>query len=57
VEEQLEHSSITITVDTYRHLFPGTIKAAVDGLDDATRRNPGATAVAGTLRVVRGGRV
>jgi integrase len=24
VEEQLGHSSITITVDTYRHLIPGT---------------------------------
>jgi integrase len=57
VEEQLGHSSITITVDTYRHLIPGTNKAAVDRLDDATRRNPGATGVAGTLHVVRGGRV
>jgi hypothetical protein len=56
-EEQLGHSPITITVDTYGHLIPGTNKAAVDRLDDATRRNPGATSVAGTLRVVRGGRV
>jgi integrase len=36
VEEQLGHSSITITVDTYRHLIPGTNQAAVDRLDDAT---------------------
>jgi integrase len=57
VEEQLGHSSITITVDTYGHLIPGTNKAAVDCLDDATRRNPNATGVVGTLRVVRGGRV
>jgi integrase len=57
VKEQLGHSSITITVDTYGHLIPGTNKAAVDRLDDATRRNPGATGVAGTLRIVTGGRV
>jgi integrase len=39
VKEQLGHSSITITVDTYGRLIPGTNKAAVDRLDDATRRN------------------
>jgi integrase len=55
VKEQLGHSSITITVDTYGRLIPGTNKAAVDRLDDATRRNPGATGVAGTLHVVKGG--
>lgn len=53
VKEQLGHSSISITVDTYGHLIPGTNKAAVDRLDDATRRNPGATGVAGTLRIVK----
>jgi integrase len=57
VKEQLGHSSITITVDTYGHLIPGTNEAAVDRLDDATRRNPGVTSVAETLRVVQGGRV
>ncbi len=55
VKEQLGHSSISITVDTYGHLIPGTNKAAVDRLDDATRRNPGATSVAGPLRLVEGG--
>jgi integrase len=54
VKEQLGHSSISITVDTYGHLIPGRNKAAVDRLDDATRRNPGATGVAGTLRIVKG---
>jgi integrase len=54
VKEQLGHSSITITVDTYGHLIPGTNKAAVDRLDDVTRRNPRATGVAGTLRVMQG---
>jgi integrase len=54
VKEQLGHSSITITVDTYGHLIPGTNKAAVDRLDDATRRDPRATGVAGTLWISQG---
>jgi len=54
VKEQLGHSSITITVDTDGYLIPGTNKAAVDRLDDATRRNPGATGGVGTLRIVQG---
>jgi integrase len=36
VKEQLGHASIQITVDTYGHLIPGTNRAAVDGLDDAS---------------------
>jgi hypothetical protein len=55
VKEQLGHSSITIAVDTYGHLIPGANKAAMDRLDDATRRNLRATRVAGTLRVLKGG--
>ena len=43
VKEQMGHSSIKITVETYGHLIPGANKAAVDRLDDATGRNPGAT--------------
>ena len=35
VKEQLGHSSIQITVDTYGHLIPGANRIAVDGLDDA----------------------
>lgn len=57
VKEQLGYSSIRITVDTYRHLTPGTNKAAVDRLDDATIRNPRITGVAETLQVVHGGHV
>jgi integrase len=35
VKEQLGHSSIQMTVDTYGHLIPGANRVAVDGLDDA----------------------
>jgi integrase len=35
VRDQLGHSSIRITVDTYRHLVPGGNKEAMDRLDDA----------------------
>jgi len=44
VRDQLGHHSIQLTVDTYGHLVPGANKAAVDRLDDATIRNPRATA-------------
>lgn len=43
ISEQLGHSSIKLTVDTYGHLVPGANRAAVDKLDDAPIRNPGAT--------------
>jgi integrase len=50
VRDQMGHSSIQITVDTYGHLIPGANRAAVDRLDDpqdtpqaAIARNPGAT--------------
>ena len=39
VRDQLGHHSIKLTVDTYGHLVPGTNRAAVDRLDDATGRN------------------
>ena len=35
VKDQLGHSSIQITVDTYGHLVPGGNRQAVDRLDDA----------------------
>ena len=35
VMEQMGHSSIEITVDTYGHLIPAGNRAAVDRLDDA----------------------
>jgi integrase len=44
VKDQLGHSSIQVTVDTYGHLIPGANRAAVDRLDDATSCNPAATA-------------
>jgi Phage integrase family len=34
MKEQLGHSSIQLTVDTYGHLIPGANRAAVDRLDD-----------------------
>jgi integrase len=43
VRDQLGHSSIQVTVDVYGHLVPGSNRAAVDRLDDASIRNPGAT--------------
>jgi integrase len=55
VKEQLGHHSIKITVDVYGHLIPGTNKAAVDRLDDATGRNFHATDMGSGLRVVQGG--
>jgi integrase len=50
VKDQLGHASISITVDIYGHLIPGTNRGAVDKLDDpqevyqdAISRNPRAT--------------
>jgi integrase len=43
IRDQLGHSSIQVTVDTYGHLIPGANRQAVDKLDDATGRNPDAT--------------
>ena len=43
VKEQMGHSSIQVTVDIYGHFIPGANRQAVDRLDDATGRNPGAT--------------
>jgi hypothetical protein len=43
VRDQLGHSSIKITVDTYGHLVPGANKAAVDRLDELIGRNLYAT--------------
>lgn len=43
VRDQLGHSSIKMTVDTYTHLIPGGNKGAVNILDvDAPGRTPGA---------------
>jgi hypothetical protein len=38
VRDQLGHSSIQITVDTYGHLVPGANRQAVDRLDDTQDR-------------------
>jgi integrase len=43
VKDQLGHSSIQVTVDVYGHLIPGANRQAVDRLDDAITRHPGAT--------------
>ena len=43
VKEQMGHSSIQITVDTYGHLIPGADIAWVDRLDSKTRPQQNAT--------------
>ena len=43
VKEQMGHSSIQVTVDTYGHLVPGADIAWVDKLDAATKPQPSAT--------------
>jgi integrase len=42
-KEQLGHSSIQITVDTYGHLIPGANRGAVNRLDDVSATQPDAT--------------
>ncbi|MGC1942245.1 MAG: tyrosine-type recombinase/integrase [Candidatus Acidiferrales bacterium] len=43
VKEQMGHSSIQVTVDTYGHLVPGADIAWVDKLDATTNPQPSAT--------------
>ncbi|MGB4068745.1 MAG: hypothetical protein WBK08_12005 [Nitrospira sp.] len=50
VKDQMDHSSIQVTVDLYSHLIPGWNKQAVDRLDtpalqpdSATSAQPAAT--------------
>jgi len=43
VKEQMGHSSIQITVDTYGHLIPGADIAWVDRLDSKTTKQQNAT--------------
>ena len=43
VREQMGHSSIQITVDTYGHLIPGGNIEWIDGLDSRTIPQPNAT--------------
>lgn len=52
VRDQLGHSSIALTVNTYTHLIPGTNRGAVDKLPGIRRRDVKAAA----LTVKRGGR-
>jgi integrase len=54
VRDQLGHSSIQVTVDVYGDLVPGSNRAAVDRLDDASNSIPAASdasaAAAGNTR-------
>ena len=43
VRDQMGHSSIQVTVDVYGHLVPGSNRAAVDRLDDASFCIPAAS--------------
>lgn len=45
IQQQLGHHSAAFTLKVYGHLLPRGDSRAVDALDDATIRNPGATAV------------
>jgi integrase len=52
VRDQLGHHSIQMTVDVYGHLVPGGNRQAVDkldGLENATIRNPDATSDLNTV--------
>ncbi len=44
VQQQLGHHSPAFTLTVYGHLLPRGDRRVVDTLDDATTRNPGATA-------------
>src|SRR5205807_8191457 len=43
VRDQMGHSSVQVTVDTYGHLIPGADIAWVDRLDIKTAQQPSAT--------------
>ena len=43
VKEQMGHSSIQVTVDTYGHLMPGANVSFVDRLDEISKQNEGTT--------------
>ena len=49
IMERLGHSSITVTLNTYGHLFPSLDEALTDGLEEQFQR-----AVSSDMRPVRG---
>jgi integrase len=51
VQRQLGHHSPAFTLEVYGHFIPQGDRPAVDGLDDATQRNPDATGVVATEAV------
>jgi integrase len=51
VQQQLVHHSPAFTLAVYGHLLPRGDRRAVDRLDDATFRNPGATSAAGSAQL------
>jgi integrase len=54
VKEQMGHSSIQVTVDTYGHLIPGANVNWVDRLDIKPELQQTATAQAGRVGFTRG---
>ena len=48
VQQVMRHGSITLTMDTYGHLFPGQEVAAVAGLRDVLSGPPKALRATGT---------
>ncbi len=51
VKEQMGHSSIEVTVDTYGHLIPGANRKAVNKLDDPIRYPDEKKAYGNILRI------
>jgi integrase len=54
IQERLGHSSITVTMDVYGHLFPALNEALTDQLDDvfSTARSQPSAPVTGVLRAL-----
>jgi integrase len=48
IQERMGHSSITVTLDRYGHLYEGLDNAIADGLDVVLRESRGLTAAWGT---------
>jgi hypothetical protein len=48
VQEVMRHSTITLTMDTYGHLFPGQVAGAVARLPDVLGGGPKALRATGT---------
>jgi hypothetical protein len=55
IHELTGHSSIGVTLDTYRHLLPSLGETLADGLEATYRAAIGSSAVRKVTRIDRGG--